>query len=101
MCGDLAQVALARWAEVHGMAEAGGCGSSEVTVRTTNYRDHLYRYECDLYRYECEECGRWFTDTSGTFIESANVDLPVWVYVIREMDKDCSINSIAKDLSHT
>lgn len=70
------------------------CGSSEVAVRTTNYRDHLYRYEC-------EECGRWFTDTSGTFIENANVDLPVWVYVIREMDKDCSINSIAKDLSHT
>jgi predicted nucleic acid-binding Zn-ribbon protein len=65
-----------------------------VTVRTTEYRDHLYRYEC-------EECGRWFTDTSGTFIENANVGLPVWIYVIREMDKDRSINSIAEDLPHT
>ncbi len=70
------------------------CGSSNVTVRTTEYRDHLYRYEC-------EECGRWFTDTSGTFIENANVGLPVWIYVIREMDKDRSINSIAEDLPHT
>jgi len=70
------------------------CGSSEVAVRTTGYRDHLCRYEC-------EECGRWFTDTSGTFIENANVDLPVWVYVIREMDKDRSIHSISEDLSHT
>jgi hypothetical protein len=50
------------------------CGSSDVAVRTTEYRDHLYRYEC-------EECRRWFTDTSGTFIENANVGLPVWVYV--------------------
>jgi transposase-like protein len=70
------------------------CGSSEVAVRTTKYRDHLYRYEC-------EECGRWFTDTSETFVENANVDLPVWVYVIREMDKDRSIHSISQDLSHT
>jgi len=42
-----------------------------------------------------------FTDTSETFIENANVGPPVWVYVIREMDKDRSINSIAKDLPHT
>lgn len=43
---------------------------------------------------QCVECGRWFTDTSGTFIENANVDLPVWVYVIREMDKGRSIHWI-------
>ena len=46
------------------------CGSSDVALRTTEYRDHLYRYEC-------EECGRLFTDTSGTFIEKANVGPPV------------------------
>ncbi len=69
-------------------------GSTEVAVRTTKYRDHLYRYEC-------EECGRWSADTSETFIENANVDLPVWIYVIREMDKDRSINSISQDLPHT
>jgi len=47
------------------------------------------------------ECGRWFTDTSETFIKNAKVGLPVWVYVIREMDKDRSINSTAKDLPQT
>jgi hypothetical protein len=29
------------------------------------------------------------------------VDLPVWIYVIREMDKDRSIHSISEDLPHT
>lgn len=70
------------------------CGSAEVAVRSRSYRGHIHHYEC-------EECGRWFTDTSETFIENANVDLPVWIYVIREMDKDRSVNSIAKDLPHT
>lgn len=29
------------------------------------------------------------------------MDLPVWIYVIRETDKNRSIISIAKDLPHT
>jgi hypothetical protein len=50
---------------------------------------------------ECVECGRWFNDRSGTFLESSKVRLPKWIYVLREMDKGRSINSIAKDLPHT
>jgi hypothetical protein len=33
--------------------------------------------------------------------ELGRPQLPVWIYVLREMDKDRSINSIAKDLPHT
>ena len=54
-----------------------------------------------LRRYECRECGRWFNDRTGTFLESSKVRLPKWIYVLREMDKGRSINSIAKDLPHT
>ena len=70
------------------------CGSSDVAVQDW---DCLSR----LRRYECRECGRWFNDRSGTFIESSKVRLPKWIYVLREMDKGRSINSITEDLSHT
>jgi transposase-like protein len=70
------------------------CGSSDVAVQDWDYLSSLRRYQC-------RECGRWFNDRSETFIESAKVRLPVWTYVLREMDKDRSINSIAKDLPHT
>lgn len=70
------------------------CGSSDVAVQDWDYLSSLRRYQC-------RECRRWFNDRSGTFLESSKVRLPVWVYVLREMDKERSINSIAKDLSHT
>jgi transposase-like protein len=70
------------------------CGSGDVAVQDWDYLGSLRRYQC-------RECGRWFNDRSGTFIESSKVRLPVWIYVLREMDKDRSINSIAKDLPHT
>jgi transposase-like protein len=70
------------------------CGSSDVAVQDWDYLSSLRRYQC-------RECGRWFNDRSGTFIESAKVRLPVWIYVLREMDKGRSINSISKDLPHT
>jgi len=70
------------------------CGSSDVAVQDWDYLSSLRRYQC-------RECRRWFNDRSGTFIESAKVRLPVWVYVLREMDKGRSINSISKDLPHT
>jgi hypothetical protein len=54
-----------------------------------------------LRRQECWECRRWLNDRSGTFIESAKVRPPVWIYVLREMDKGRSINSISKDFPHT
>jgi len=70
------------------------CGSSDVAVQDWDYLSSLHRYKCHA-------CGRWFNDRSGTFLESAKVRLPVWIYVLREMDKGRSINSIAKDLPHT
>lgn len=70
------------------------CGSPDVAVQDWDYLSSLRRYQC-------RECGRWFNDRSGTFIESAKVRLPVWIYVLREMDKGRSINSISKDLPHT
>ncbi|MCS3632709.1 transposase-like protein [Salinibacter ruber] len=75
-------------------AECVECGSGDVAVQDWDYLSSLRRYQC-------RECGRWFNDRSGTFIESSKVRLPVWIYVLREMDKDRSINSIAKDLPHT
>jgi transposase-like protein len=70
------------------------CGSPNVAVQDWDYLSSLRRYEC-------RECGRWFNDRSGTFLESSKVRLPKWIYVLREMDKGRSINSIAKDLPHT
>lgn len=70
------------------------CGSLDVAVQDWDYLSSLRRYEC-------RDCGRWFNDRSGTFIESSKVRLPVWIYVLREMDKGRSINSISKDLPHT
>jgi transposase-like protein len=70
------------------------CGSGDVAVQDWDYLSSLRRYQC-------RECGRWFNDRSGTFIENSKVRLPTWIYVLREMDKDRSINDIAKDLPHT
>ena len=44
--------------------------------------------------------GGGFNDRSETFLESSKVRLPKWIYVLREMDKGRSINSIAEDLPH-
>ncbi len=70
------------------------CGSSNVAVQDWDYLSRLRRYEC-------RDCGRWFNDRSGTFLESSKVRLPKWIYVLRELDKERSINSIAEDLPHT
>jgi len=70
------------------------CGSAEIQIRQENHRDCFHRY-C------CRKCERWFTDTTGTFLEASNVSLSRWVYLIREMDKKRSINDIAKDLDLT
>lgn len=70
------------------------CGSSNVAIQDWDYLSSLRRYEC-------RECGRWFNDRTGTFLESSKVRLPKWIYVLREMDKGQSINSIAEDLPHT
>jgi diaminopimelate decarboxylase len=70
------------------------CGSADVVVQDWDYLSSLRRYQC-------RECGRWFNDRSGTFLENSEVRLPVWIYVLREMNKDRTINSIAKDLLHT
>lgn len=70
------------------------CGSSDVAVQDWDYLSSLRRYQC-------RSCDRWFNDRSGTFLESAKVRLPVWIYVLRETDKGRAINSIAKDLPHT
>jgi len=70
------------------------CGSGNVAVQDWDYLSSLRRYQC-------RECGRWFNDRSGTFLENSKVRLPTWIYVLREMDKDRSINDIAKDLPHT
>ncbi len=68
-----------------------------ILERGDSGRDYL----SSLRRYGCRECGRWFNDRTGTFLESSEVRLPKWIYVLREMDKGQSINSIAKDLPHT
>jgi len=70
------------------------CGSMDVAVQDWDYLSSLRRYQC-------RRCSRWFNDRSGTFLESSKVRLPTWIYVLREMDKDRSINDIAKDLPHT
>ena len=70
------------------------CESSNVALQDWDYLSRLRRYEC-------RECGRWFNDRTGTFLESSKVWLPKWIYVLREMDKGRSINSIAKDIPHT
>ncbi len=58
-------------------------------------------YLSRLRRYECRECGRWFNDRSGTFLERSRVRFPKWTCVLRELDKGRSINSISEDLPHT
>lgn len=79
-----------RWPEGPECVE---CGSSDVAVQDWDYLSRLRRYKC-------RECGRWFNDRSETFLESSKVRLPKWIYVLREMDKGRSINSIAEDLPH-
>ncbi|MBB4090317.1 IS1 family transposase [Salinibacter ruber] len=78
-----------RWPEEG--PECPDCGSTEIQTRQKNRRNCFHRY-C------CRSCGRWFTDTTDTFLEASGARLSRWVYLIREMDKKCSINDIAKDL---
>lgn len=80
-----------RWPEGPECVE---CGSSDVAVQDWDYLSRLRRYKC-------RECGRWLGVRSETFLESSKVRLPKWIYVLREMDKGRSINSIAEDLPHT
>ena len=70
--------------------EGPDCGLTDVQTRQKNHRNCFHRY-C------CRSCGRWFTDTTGTFLEASNVSLSRWAYLIREMDKKRSINDISKE----
>lgn len=70
------------------------CGSKEVQTRQRNYRDHLHRYYC-------EACGKWFIDTTGTFLEASNVSLRRWVYFVREMDKGRAAGPIGEEIDVT
>ena len=71
------------------------CGSKEVQTRQRNYRDHLHRYYC-------QACGKWFIDTTGTFLEASNVSLNVslrrWVCFVREMDKGRAAGPIGEEI---
>jgi transposase-like protein len=67
------------------------CGSSDVAVQARSYRGHLRRYEC-------RQCGRWFSDRTGTFLEHSKVDLKVWVYVLREMQKGRAPTAFAEEV---
>ncbi len=70
------------------------CGSDQVQTRQQNYRDHLHRY-C------CKACGKWFIDTTGTFLEASNVSLRRWVYFAREMDKGRAAGPIGEEIGVT
>jgi transposase-like protein len=70
------------------------CGSGQVQTRQENYRDHLHRYYC-------EACGKWFIDTTGTFLEASNVSLRRWVYFAREMDKGRAAEPIGEEIDVT
>ena len=70
------------------------CGSEQVQTRQQNYRDHLHRYYC-------EACGKWFIDTTGTFLEATNVSLRRWVYFAREVDKGRAAGPIGEEIGVT
>ena len=81
------------------------CGSSDVAVQDWDYLSiGIISVRCAGINAESADDGST-TDpgrsSKARRLESSKVRLPVWVYVLREMDKERSINSIAKDLSHT
>lgn len=70
------------------------CGSSNVECRTSSYRGYLCRYHC-------LDCGRWFNDLTDTELAYSKVDLPQWVYMMRELDKGRPVLSIAEEIGVT
>ena len=46
-------------------------------------------------------CGKWFIDTTGTFLEATNVSLRRWVYFAREVDKGRAAGPIGEEIGVT
>lgn len=77
--------------EIHWAGEVTcvACGATDVECRTTTYREHYHRYEC-------QACGRWFNDCSNTIFEYSKISLRYWFYTIREIDKGQPATVIAE-----
>lgn len=70
------------------------CGSSEVRCRTKQYRGYLRRYKC-------QGCGKWFNDLTETPLAYSKVELPCWIYLMRELDKGRPVTQIAPEIEVT
>ena len=51
-----------------------------------------------MQRYLCKNCKKTFTDLTGTIFENSNLPLSEWFYIARELQRNISMNQIAKDL---
>lgn len=70
------------------------CGSTDVECRTSSYRGHLCRYHC-------LDCDKWFSDVTDTALAYSKVDLPRWIYLMRELDKGRPVDQIAEEIEVT
>lgn len=70
------------------------CDSKEVQCRTEAYRGYLRRYKCQV-------CGKWFNDLTETSLAYSKVELPRWIYLMRELDKGRPVTQIAPEIEVT
>ena len=52
-------------------------------------------------RYVCKDCGKYFTEKSGTIFANSFFQLREWFYIARELHRGISINQIAKELGRS
>lgn len=66
------------------------CNSAHV-VSNGSYKKHYHKYVC-------RDCGRNFTELTGTIFEWTKIPIKDWVYIIREFQRNTSMNQISKEL---
>ena len=53
------------------------------------------------HKYMCKDCGKSFTETTGTLFHNSYMQLREWFYIARELQRGASINQIHKDLGRS
>lgn len=66
--------------------------------QTSQFHDANYT---EIYRYQCWQCGKTFTDKTGTIFEYSPATLPEWFLCIHLVSLKCSTQEISEELEIT
>lgn len=81
----------ARWND--GKVRCVYCDKTNVVSNGTR-RKHYHKFMC-------RNCGKSFTETTGTIFHNSYMQLREWFYIARELQRGTSINQINKDLGRS